>query len=380
VSRDVLDNTSILRQLIESVSIADLSTDQLVASLMEEKPQGTYTPAMRWQIDPRNGEPILHNSARALRPYDRPARGGAPSMRVADCPICSGNTTGILDWHELSEGFTFVNRNLYPALRIVGRENPTAASRQVGPEDLPAWGIHLLQWTSTCHDRDWHNMPFDDCVVVIGRLAAVEKSLCAVGACLSREVEAGEHASTSPWSVCIIKNVGRGVGGSLEHGHQQILLANQMPCRSRNNAEFINQRGETFADFLLSGNPFDLTIRDYGPAKLLVPYFMRRPYDMILVMKDTRKSHLHELSQAELKSVASGWMDGTRAITRIMPQLGVATAYNIVAHNAAGAGLYFEFLPHTQGDGGLERLGMSICQEDPYQCARRIRSVLNLPD
>ena len=52
---------------------------------------------------------------------------------------------------------------------------------------------------------------------------------------------------------------------------------------------FVQQHGETFASHILRVNPGGLLIRDYGPAVLLVPYFMRRPYDMFLVLKDTNK-------------------------------------------------------------------------------------------
>ncbi len=42
------------------------------------------------------------------------------------------------------------------------------------------------------------------------------------------------------------------------------------------------------------------------------------------------------------------------------------------------AGLYFEFLPYTQEQGGLEQLGLSICQMEPERAAQDIRG--QLPD
>ena len=43
------------------------------------------------------------------------------------------------------------------------------------------YGLHFLQWMSSLHDKDWHNMPLEDRVVVMRRLAALEKKLLADG-------------------------------------------------------------------------------------------------------------------------------------------------------------------------------------------------------
>ena len=107
---------------------------------------------------------------------------------------------------------------------------------------------------------------------------------------------------------------------------------------------------------------------------------MRRPFDMILALKDTWKSYLHELERDELEAITAGWRDATRAFQLIMPSLNREVAYNIVTHNGPGAGLYFELLPYTQEKGGLEHLGMSICQADPYQTAAQIQLLLDQSD
>jgi len=109
---------------------------------------------------------------------------------------------------------------------------------------------------------------------------------------------------------------------------------------------------------------------------LLVPYFMRRPYDMILLVKDASKRHLHELTGAEISAVAEGWHDAIRAMRSIMPEIGREIAYNVVTHNGPGAGLYFEFLPYVQETGGAEHLGLFICQGNPTSAATRIRKYL----
>jgi galactose-1-phosphate uridylyltransferase len=205
----------------------------------------------------------------------------------------------------------------------------------------------------------------------MSRLAALEGHLLANAATLLPDDGTGR-----PGHVSIIKNYGRQVGASLSHGHQQIVLSNVMPRRIEENRRFQVARGETFAAHLLRHNPAGLGVADYGPAVLLVPYCMRRPYDMTLIVKETDRAHLHELSADEIKAVARGWHDATRAIHAVMPELGREPAFNVVVHNGPGAGLYFEFLPYTQEEGGLEKLGLVICQQTPGAVALHVRQLL----
>jgi hypothetical protein len=113
---------------------------------------------------------------------------------------------------------------------------------------------------------------------------------------------------------------------------------------------------------MLSENPEELKVYDYGEAVLLVPYFMKRPYNMMLIIKDVGKQYLCELTEAELTAAAEGIHDAVVSILDIMPKMGKETAYNMVVHNGPGAGLYFEFLPYTQETGGFEHLGLWVCQ------------------
>jgi galactose-1-phosphate uridylyltransferase len=226
---------------------------------------------------------------------------------------------------------------------------------------MPAHGFHFLQWSSSRHDKDWHNMPRTDRVLVLQRLAVLEKKLLA-------EQPSG--------FVSIIKNCGRLVGGSLAHGHQQIGFSNVMPRRFQDNLRFEREQSEPFAVYMRRENPPELLVRDYGPAMLLIPYFMRRPFDMLLLLKDTSKSYLHQLTESEFAAIADGWHDAIRAMLWVMPQLGRETAYNVVTHNGPGAGLYFEFLPYTQEIGGFEQLGLYVCQGNPYEVAALIRGFL----
>ncbi len=357
-----------LNQILQAKDIQALSFPALLELFRQEKGLADFLPDGICQIDPRNGDRILFNSSRARRPHDnRPADSNAPKKQEA-CVVCQGKTTGVIDVADLSEGFTFINKNLFPALYPLQAHASHHLADGVKPDSgvkpQRSHGLHLLQWTSSLHDKDWHNMPLEDRVVVMQRLAALERKLLTDG-------------KTS--FVSIIKNYGRLVGGSLVHGHQQIALSNVMPRRIHDNWRFEKERGEKFSTYMLRENPAKLLIRDYGAAVLLTPYFMRRPYDMMLLVKDTGKQHIHELTEPEIEAVAKGWRDALRAILSIMPGIGRETAYNVVTHNGPGAGLYFEFLPYVQETGGFEHLGLFVCQGNPKSAAVQINEFLEHP-
>ena len=219
-------------------------------------------------------------------------------------------------------------------------------------------------------------MTEEDCVTVMSRLAAAEKKLVSVGREIKKELKTINDQGGDNIFVSIIKNSGAAVGGSLNHGHQQILLSNQAPRRLLDNQKFETERGITFSEYLQESNPAELQLRDYGAAVLLVSKFMRRPLEMILVLRETKKDYFHQLDAHELLAVSRGWMDATQILHKLMPDYDREIAYNIVAHNGPGAGLYFEFLPYTQEQGGFEQLGLSVCQADPFRTADQIRLIL----
>jgi galactose-1-phosphate uridylyltransferase len=108
----------------------------------------------------------------------------------------------------------------------------------------------------------------------------------------------------------------------------------------------------------------------------VVPYFMRRPYNSLLIMKDFRTRFLFELTDEELDAMAEAWGDVTRAIMALMPAIGKPTAYNVTVSNGPGAGLYCEFLPYTQETGGFEHLGLWVCQNTPDRVAPILRNAI----
>jgi galactose-1-phosphate uridylyltransferase len=314
-------------------------------------------------MDPRNGDRIVYNSRRAKRPHDNRPAEKAPekdgTVATKSCVICNGMTTGLIDATPLSKGYTFINKNLFP---ILYPELPAEkAGFKSGPNTENSSGVHLLQWTSSEHESDWQNMPVDDLCIVLSRLAALEKALL--------QPESPDKTRY----VAIIKNYGRLVGGSLEHGHQQIACTDIMPQRFRHNLQFMQTKKRKYAEFMLEKNPEELTVKEYETARLLVPYFMRRPFDMQLLMKDCSKKYLHKLNNAEIRDMAAGWSEAISAILHLMPAIGRESAYNVVVHNGPGAGIYVEFLPYTQEWGGYEQTGLILCQSNPQTVAEQLK-------
>lgn len=354
----------LLHNLVEANSIEDLSTEQVLSSFKTDPLLQNLPDNGKLSIDPRSGEPIIYNPSRATRPHDYPTGG----EKKVECPICAGNSTGVMDMAGLQEGFTFINKNLYP---VLNPPDPKKGMKAKSPS-----GLHFIQWTSSIHDRDWHNLPDEDCVIVLSRLAGLERKLLSVSRDIGGLESQSQTSSHDEWYISIIKNVGSAVGGSLEHGHQQIILGDIAPRRIVNNQRFLDQHRQTFSAYLQASNPTSLLVHDYGPALLLVCEFMRRPYEMVLLLKDTNKRFLHEMDQSEMESIALGWKNASQVIRKLMPKMNKQVAYNVITHNGPGAGLYFEFLPYTQEQGGLEQLGLSICQMEPYQSAQKIREEL----
>lgn len=369
---------SALQPILESSSLEDVSVEQIFQFFRDDEDLAHFRPDAVCQIDPRDGAMILYNSARAHRPHDQRAPLVVPKEEKR-CPICEGQTTGVIDVGELSEGFTFINKNLFPIIHALDGVGPEHMGGDLYQgelhQGLVAYGLHFLQWTSSYHERGWHNMPPADRLLVMKRLAALEAKLLFESGDLMPQSEVNVEGGTRGF-VSIIKNYGARVGGSLSHDHQQIAFSNVMPQRFYLNKQFQERRGERFTKFLLEENPSDLQVRDYGEAVLVVPYFMRRPYNMILALKDTSKQYLCELTEGELQAVADAWHEAIGAILRIMPLIGKETAFNVIVHNGPGAGLYVEFLPFTQETGGFEHLGLWVCQGNTQDSAATLRQIM----
>lgn len=371
-----------LQQILEVESVESLSVSKLFELFATEEPLQNHMPDAMCQMDPRDESIIIFNPSRATRPHDQTVPLIEPPDKTT-CPICQGATTGVIDVAELSHGFTFINKNLFPILHTPEGIEPRYLTRALSPDTevthgMISYGVHLLQWTSNVHDLDWHNMLPEDCVVVMRRLAVLEETLLfgEDAAEIMPVSETWRDERHSHGYVSIIKNFGKLVGGSLAHGHQQIAYSNVMPQRFALNWHYQARHNEPFTACMLRDNPEPLTLMDYGPAVLVVPYFMKRPYNMMLILKDTDKQYLHELNDAEITAVAQGWQDAIRAMLTVMPQMDKDAAYNVITHNGPGAGLYFEFLPYMQETGGFEQLGLWVCHDKPENVARHLRKIM----
>jgi galactose-1-phosphate uridylyltransferase len=179
--------------------------------------------------------------------------------------------------------------------------------------------------------------------------------------------------------VSVIKNVGRSVGGSLSHGHQQIALTNVLPRRIAEDRAFRAREGRAFTAFMLEENPAELTVLELETGRLVVPYFMRRPYDMQYLLSDDEVERLSELSTTQLSDLATALARGMELSRSVLERLDVEVAYNVVFHTGTGGGVYLEFLPYTQALGGFEQLGLSACQSTPRTAAAELKALLRAP-
>ena len=95
-----------LQKLLQVDEIESVSLEHLRKLLINEAGIKDYIPDGICQLDPRNGDRIVYNSARAQRPHDnRPVdSGSSPEVLDRECLICEGKTTGVVDVADLSQG------------------------------------------------------------------------------------------------------------------------------------------------------------------------------------------------------------------------------------------------------------------------------------
>ncbi len=342
-----------LATILKNEKVEDLNAGSIEAVVRSESGIPDYSPEPFFQIDPFDGTKIVYNSSRASRPHDNET----PPESIPEEEdlnkeanfVTTGKTTSVIDVAPLSEGFTFINFNLFPALFPHEEESGDASTIS---------GIHFLQWTSSYQDRDWHNMPVSDCSVALQRVAALEKTML----------------SDREGYFTFFKNCGRLVGGSIAQGHQQMGFTTVQPKRNAQLEDFARREKRSVPDFMLKKNPDNLLVKDFGKVVLLVPYFMRRPYNMMLMVKDGSKELLHQLDDLEIEQVAAGWKVGIRIMRSVLNRIGKSIAYNIIADTGKGTGVFFDFYPYTQETGGFEHLGLYVCQSTPELCADTIRS------
>jgi len=363
-------------KLIVSTDIQTVNFQDMLDNINNDALLNKYSPDGICQIDPRDGVLVIYNASRAKRIHttiDKNAAVNEPQQ----CPICAGASSDIFDLAEHSEGFSFINKNIYPIFHPIDNV-PNENADYFLHEDLEhkgrvSYGFHLLQWTSSIHHKDWHNMPFADLLISFKQLAKVEETLLYQPTnFMSRSFAKMQQRAVSGY-VSIIKNYGAAAGASLTHGHQQIAYSNILPQRFFNNLRFRKRHNKSFSLFMLEENPQELLIKDYGDVVLMVPYFMKRPLDMLLIVKDTRKRYLHQLSGKETQQITRGIQEAIQSIKALMEKMDMSPAYNMIINNGPGCGLYIEFLSQTQKMGGYEQIGLFVCQASAGDSAEQLR-------
>jgi galactose-1-phosphate uridylyltransferase len=355
---------AVLTELLRSVS-----TDPSIAS---------NKPLKHFQVDPRNGDRVVYSEARARRPHDTNKTEKEEPATPRGCVVCEGKTTSIVDITSTSEGFTFINKNLFPVTYpFKGGFSGNDPFSRTGQH---ATGMHFLQWPSNLHDKDFDNMPLEDTFIVLKRLCVLEKTLLhspGHDMPLSHKLADGDHYGY----IGVIKNLGRLVGGSLVHGHHQIIHTNVKPRKIMDDQRFRESAlggGQGFSQYLLERNPVEYRVKEYqGGMVLLVPYFMKRPLEAMILPVDGSRYYLHHLSDEELYSLGEALRDVMAALKTLMPRLGRELAYNWIIHEGDIGGMYVEVLPWTQEIGGYEQLGIYLCQGRPESTADYYRGLIH---
>lgn len=337
-------------------------------------------PLSHYQVDPRSGDRVVYSEARAKRPHDNVdvAGDGKPGASKG-CVVCEGKTTGIIDTAPISEGFTFINKNLFPVIYPfeTGSAGQDLSENPFTRTGHPAVGSHFLHWSSNLHNSDFHNMGQEDVLVVLDRLCALEQKLLhspGSGLPLSHKLPDGDHYGY----IGTIKNVGRLVGGSLAHGHHQIVHTNIKPRRVEEDEGFRQNFGQNFSDYILRENPAEYTVKEYGHGvALIVPYFMRRPLHAMIVVGDNSNAYLHHLGKETRHSFCLALRDVSRAVAELMPRLDRELAYTWIIHEGDIGGMYVEVLPWTQEMGGYEQLGIFLCVNTPETTVKHYRELIS---
>jgi galactose-1-phosphate uridylyltransferase len=349
---------------IENASYAD------VEAVVRESEASGFRPNPEAAQDPRTQTWISYSEARLRRPLSReaaaadadagwfPAEDGRPQT---DCIVCNCRLTPAVDVRELCEGRTFITPNLFPMVY------PFPAGRAAGGR-----GLHLLQWCSTAHDADLHNMCSHDMETIMKRLAVLERFLLHGGAEGFPDTGDGHRGFAA-----VMKNRGFKVGGSVEHGHQQIAHLAVMPRVIALERDYLQREAVSYASSLRKAAGPALTVAEFkGGVTALVSPFMRRPLEAVIVPPDGAGEYLHDLDDDCLIGMAEALRAMTGALSLLMELRKMTFDYNLAFHTGPIGLCYIEILPWTQPLGGFEHLGHFLCQEEPESAAHAYRDVL----
>lgn len=306
--------------------------------------------------DPR-GLPIAYSEARA----------GRPIGQQDACAVCDGRTCPAADVLELPGGdAAWLTPNLYPIVY------PFAP----GPARAPR-GLHLVHWSSLRHDGGLSGADPRTAAAIVAQWARAEEWLLHHADASFPESGAGDDGRMHRGHCGLVKNRGRRVGGSVEHDHQHVLLAD-VPF-----AEPPAARGLVEA-LLRDLSPERVVDEVDGRALTMVPSFMRRPLHAFLVplapgggaRRAARAGWLHHLDDDGRDAFALALARLAAAVTREMQRRSGEPAWNMILHTGPGQAPLLELRPWTQPLGGFEHLGLYLCEERPETSAGRLREAL----
>ncbi len=342
---------------IEEASYADIE------AVVRHSGAEDYPPERNADQDPRSDVWVSYSESRRRRPVsvaagDGDGRTGSyeDGRDVTSCIVCDCRLTPAVDVTPLTDGHkTFVTPNLFPMVYPV----PPATCEG-------GRGLHFIQWCSTEHEADLHNMSWQDMETVTERLAAVEEFLLH-GEGAGFPDTGGSHSGIA----AIMKNRGLKVGGSVEHGHQQIAHLSVLPRALAADADFFGRNGQPYATALRKAAGPALTVAEFpGGVSAVAAPWMRRPLEVAILPADGAGAFLHHLGDESLRGIAEALRVLTGALQLLMEVRGMSFDYNLAFHTGPVGLLYIEILPWTQPYGGFEHLGHYLCQETPTTSVR----------
>ncbi len=346
------------KETLENLFVKDKYSFEGISGIIRTQKEMEKDMSEPFAIDPRNNTITIFCPTRMKRPNNY--SNVSSNDENGECPICQGKTTPIIAYRELKDGsYAFVNENLFPILNPDGTRESTNLQQGI-------YGIHLLVWPTTQH-KDIHELSPEAHAVCFELMADLESRLQATA---DRNVFPAGHFQ-------VIKNTGKAVGGSLSHGHYQVGFMNKLPRKIEDDKRFLEEQGESFAQYLLRENTGQLQIKDYDSVVSITPSFMRRPLDAIICPKDTNVQLLGELNGSQYFDFARATSEAASALSVLMPKMGREFAYNLVFHTGPIGTMYIEVLPYTQEEGGFEKAGLNVCQNSPEISTRLYREAIN---
>ncbi len=272
------------------------------------------------------------------------------------CPICKGETTPVLFYEELPSGnYAFVNENMYPALVPEGIPN-------VADHNDLLKGVHLLVWPTNKH-KDIHQIMPDDHAVTFQIFSTLEDIL-----------RKRYPNNATEWNMEVIKNTGKPVGSSIDHGHYQVIFVNKQTKKTQKDKRFLCDYGKSFASHLLRNASRELRVKSYNSVEVVIPYYMRRPLTSVIIPKEDVTS-FGDLTKEQCEDFARATSFVAHRFSTLMPKMGKEFAYNLVFHTGPIGRMYIEAMPYTQPDGGLEKIAVNLCQSSPETSAQKLSNL-----